>query len=325
MNNYMELKKKSHYFEIYISKVLKQISEYSAITLNAKQQLNSFLLMILKCICTYIFNLISVTKKKTINIKEVENALKLILSGELLSNSIKEGNKSCQTFSQNNVKGNRQQKAKIIFPVSVIENFLRNNNSNIMISTLVPVYIASVLEYLTFEILDMSVILTNEYKHNRITVRDLELSVRNDIEFDLLFKKYNISFLGGGVVPYIHESLVKKKSTLAIQNIIKQQSKTSLIFSKLPFKKLVRHIFKSKLNYSIKICKNVFTVLQYFIEQYIIKLLYESNFLSIHAGRVKMIPIDIDLYESLCNNKVNPYTNNKNVELLILNSDENLI
>ena len=72
MNNYMELKKKSHYFEIYISKVLKQISEYSAITLNAKQQLNSFLLMILKCICTYIFNLISVTKKKTINIKEVE-------------------------------------------------------------------------------------------------------------------------------------------------------------------------------------------------------------------------------------------------------------
>ena len=79
------------------------------------------------------------------------------------------------------------------------------------------------------------------------------------------------------------------------------------------------------LNYSIKICKNVFNILQCFIEQYIIKLLYESNFLSIHTGRVKMIPIDIDLYESLCNNKVNPYTNNKNVELLILNSDENLI
>jgi len=319
----MELKKKSHYFEIYISKVLKQISEHSAITLNAKQQLNSFLLIILKCICTYIFNLISITKKKTITIKEVENSLKLVLSGELLSNSIKEGNKSCEIYTTNDIKGNRQNKAKIIFPVSVIENFLRNNNTNIMISALVPVYIASVLEYLTYEILDMSVILTNEYKHNRITVRDLELSVRNDIEFDLLFKKHNISFLGGGVIPYIHESLIKKKSTLSIQNIIKQQNKTSLIFSKLPFKKLVRHIFKSKLNHPIKICKNVFIILQYFIEQYIIKLLYESNFLSIHAGRVKMIPIDIDLYESLCNNKLNPYTtSNKNIELLILNSDE---
>lgn len=318
----MDLKKKSHYFELYISKVLKQISESSAITLNAKQQLNSLLLIILRYICNHIFKLISISKKKTISIKEVENSLKLILSGELLSNSTKEGIKSCEIYTQNDVKGNRQHKAKIIFPISVVEKFLRSNT--VMVSSLVPVYIASVLEYLTFEILDMSVILTNAYRHNRITVRDLELSVRNDIELDLLFRKLNISFLGGGIVPYIHESLVKKKNTLAIRNIIKQQNKTSLIFSKLSFKKLVRHTFKSKLKHPIKISKNVFVILQYFIEQYIIKLLYEANFLSIHAGRVKMIPIDIDLYESLCNNNINPYiSNNKNVELLILNSDEN--
>lgn len=299
----MDLKKKSHYFELYISKVLKQISESSAITLNAKQQLNSFLVIILRFICTHIFKLISISKKKTISVKEVENSLKLLFSGELLLNSTKEGIKSCEIYTQNDVKGNRQHKAKIIFPISVVEKFLRSNT--VMISSLVPVYIASVLEYLTFEILDMSVILTNEYKHNRITVRDLELSIRNDVELDLLFRKLNISFLGGGG---IHESLVKKKN--------------SLIFSKLSFKKLVRHTFKSKLKYPIKISKNVFVILQYFIEQYIIKLLYEANFLSIHAGRVKMIPIDIDLYESFCNNKQNPYIT-KNIELLILNSDEN--
>ena len=43
-------KKKSHMFEIYISKVLKQISTTNGITNNAKQQLNSAICHILKYI-----------------------------------------------------------------------------------------------------------------------------------------------------------------------------------------------------------------------------------------------------------------------------------
>ena len=41
-------KKKGHFFETYISKVLKQISETNCLTSNARQQLNSALCIISK-------------------------------------------------------------------------------------------------------------------------------------------------------------------------------------------------------------------------------------------------------------------------------------
>jgi histone H3/histone H3-like centromeric protein A len=141
-----------------------------------------------------------------------------------------------------------------------------------------------------------------ERKHNRITVRDMELAVRNDIELDTLFKKYNIMFLGGGVVPFIHNSFITSAKSIALKNIKKQQKiSESLVLAKSPFEKLVRHILKENSSDHSKISKDVFTVLQYFTEQYIIDLLYNANYLTIHAGRIKLIPSDIQLYSSFLN------------------------
>ena len=163
-----------------------------------------------------------------------------------------------------------------------------------------------------------------------------------------LFVKLNISFLGGGVLPYIHSSLlnktkIKKKKTekndnkenntrrfrygtLAIKNIKKQQKLNNcLILSKSPFEKLVRNIFKQNKNDSTKFSKDVFIVLQYFIEQYIVGLLRNSNFLAIHSGRVKLIPYDILLYNSFVNGgHGNPYTKSS-VNLFSLENEDNLI
>ena len=50
-------KKKPHFFEIYILKVLKQISYNSSITSNSKQQINSLLCILSKCISKKIMNL----------------------------------------------------------------------------------------------------------------------------------------------------------------------------------------------------------------------------------------------------------------------------
>ena len=314
-------KKKSHMFETYISKVLKQISTSNGITNNAKQQLNSILCYIIKHISILTVKLTMAGKKKTISLKEIENSLILVLSGKLLENSLKEGQKSCSNISNNennNINSSRQNKAGIIFPPSLVEKFLRDfGSSNVMIGNLSPIFLASVLEYICFEILDLSVNYCKENKHIRIIVRDLELSVRNDYELNNLFVKLNISFLGGGVLPYIHSSLlnktktkIKKKKnekndnkennthrfrygTLAIKNIKKQQKLNNcLILSKSPFEKLVRNIFKQNKNDSTKFSKDVFIVLQYFIEQYIVGLLRNSNFLAIHSGRVKLIPYE---------------------------------
>lgn len=349
-NNIPTKKKKSHMFEIYISKVLKQISTVNGITTNAKQQLNSAICHILKYICSLTFKLVASSKKKTITLKEIENSLKIVLQGELLLCALKEGNKSCENISSSkieNINSSRQNKACIIFPPSIVEKYLRNfGSSTIMVSSLAPVFLASVIEFISFEILDLSINFCKENKHNRITIRDLELSVRSDLELNNLFNKLNLSFLGGGVVPYIHPSLfnkiIKKKKnatttaatqhrfrygTMAIKNIRKNQKiSNTLILAKTTFEKIIRNSFKKQQigdsSSNVKISKEVFVVIQYFIEQYIVKILNHSNYLSIHSGRVKVIPNDILLYLFFNNEQPNPYIA-EDVKLFSLEDDFN--
>jgi histone H2A len=309
-------RKKNHYFEVFISKVLKQVSEKTNITSNAKQQLNSFLCILCKYISNIANKLTISSKKKTISEKEIYNSIKIVLEYGLLQNAILEGDKSVDAFKNSNDKGSRQNKAGIIFSPSVSEKFLRNfGNSKIMVTSLAPIYLSAVLEYLTFELLDLA----SDYVHNnkrvRITIRDIEIVVRNDSEFNKLFNKINISLLGGGVVPYIHPSLIKnnkskyKQRNIAIKNIKKYQKiSDNLIFSKSSFEKFVRYIFKEIKNEDVKISKDVFLILQHFIEQFIVKILHNSNFLAIHAGRVKLLPIDIAFVSYLINNSNNPYS-----------------
>ncbi len=343
-------KKKNHYFETYISKVLKQTTENCGITGNAKQQLNSFLCIFCKYISNIINRLTIIGKKKTISEKEIINALHIVLTGELLSNSLTEGEKSIVSFKNNiNTKGSRQNKSNIIFPPSIIEKFLRNfGTSKLMITSLAPVFLAAVLEYITYEIIDLASITAKDNKRVRITIRDLEVVIRCDVELNKLFNKLNVSFLGGGVLPFIHSSLLNKKKkkkkniinlnlnkphrfrpgTVAIREIKKQQkSSDCLILAKSAFEKIVRNIFReNKVDLSneeenidnIKISKDVFIILQYFVEQYIVKILYNANFLAIHSGRVKLIPTDIALVSYFFNDSKNPYTNNtKNSQKLL--------
>jgi len=347
--NKIQKKKKSHFFETYILKVLKQISEVSNITSNAKQQINSFLCILSKHITNKIIELTIFSKKKTISDKEVANSLKIVLCGELLKNSLSEGEKAINTFknhkdiSETVTDKNivcRQDKAGILFPPSLIEKFLRQFGYNkIMITSLSPIYLSAVLEYITFEILDLANNYCTENKRVRITIRDIELAIRTDEELDRLFLKLNISLLGGGVIPFIHSSLLNKNSkkplknkvyrrfhsgTVAIRNIKKQQKfSDSLIFARLSFEKFVRQIFKdNKYDEKIKISKEVFIVLQYFIEQYIVNILKNANLLVIHAGRVKLLPVDIGLISYFNNNSKNPYseTIEDNIDILSIHS-----
>ena len=42
--------------------------------------------------------------------------------------------------------------------------------------------------------------------------------------------------------------------------------------------------------------------------QYIVKILYNANFMAIHAGRVKLVSVDIAFITYLLDNLPNPYT-----------------
>lgn len=320
-------RKKTRFFEIYISKVLKNIST-NGITSNARQQLNGALCIIARKIASTSLYFTQMVKKRTLSEKEVGNAIRILFSGVLSENSIKEGNKAIENFSSNNNDSltSRQSKASIIFPPSIAEKFLRQfGYTRVMITNNAPIFLAATLEYICSEILELSSETVTINKRMRLTIRDLELGVRNDNELDKLFDSLNISFIGGGVVPYIHPILINSRKikrkvvktdttqtqtqtkknhrfrpgTVSIREIRKYQRMSNcLIFAKFPFERLVRTIV-SQHNENMKISKDVFTIIQYFIEQYIVDLLRDSNYAAIHAGRVKLMASDINFITSM--------------------------
>ena len=322
-------RKKTRFFEIYISKIIRNISDNCGITSNAKQQFNSVLCIIAKIISDKTFSLLEISNKKTISEKEVFNSLIIILSDQICKNANIHGQKAIDKFTENKKNKlkilSRQEKYGIIFPPYILEKFLRNfGYSNAMISHKAPIYLAGALEYIAFEILENSYLQAKDKKHIRITIRDLELGIRNDNELNKFFNKNKISFLGGGIVPYIHNSLtIKKQVNKITQNKIKnssiinrkicnkklQNSSNCLILSKSSFEKFVRKIVQENTNIKIKISKDLFIVIQYFVEQKISQILQKSNFACIHAGRVKLLPTDIKFIISLIEENCNPYKN----------------
>lgn len=349
-------KKKTRMFETYMLKIVKKISETNGITNNAKQQLNSIVSSLAKLIADTAINLTEVSKKKTMSEKEVTNAVKIILPTDFSKNIMIISENSINKYnSAENVKSSRQEKAGIIIPPSLSEKYLRSfGNSKLMVTDSAPVYLAVALEYFTEEILKNAVEYIKDKKHIRISVRDLEMSVRTDTELHRFFTRNNITFLGGGVVPYIHPTLFSKKprktnktakteeektdekrkhrfrpGTVALREIKRyQKASNCLTLAKFPFQKLVRDsVVKHVGDDTIKISKDVFIIIQYFIEQMVIDILHNANFAAIHAGRIKLMSTDISFVNFLMNKTtVNPYENNTNqsgpLELEQLSEDD---
>ena len=335
-NNGKHRKKKFRFYDSYIPKILKQSFDNNGITSDARQQLNSILIIFSKQISNIANELTLIAKKKTISEKEIKSAVMVYLTGELQLHAITEGEKAVQEFSKNiNNKGSsRQTKAGIIFPPSVVEKFLRKfDTSLIMVTHGAPIFLAAVLEYICLEIIELSALLAKEEKRIRITVSDLESSIKSDAELSKLVLNNNIKFLGGSVEQYIHPNLITKKSgkqvkrvirnnnneekiikykagSIAIKDIKKyQRMGNTLMFAKQPFEKFIRHII-SEYKSNVKISKVVFSIIQYVLEDYLVNFLISANAAAIHAGRVKLMATDIDFIH--CQRQGKRYNLNEN-------------
>jgi histone H2A len=257
-------------------------------------------------------------KKKTCGYKEIEGIISMMFEGDLKGMMIEEGLKSIQVFKDNEdideKKGiSRQSKAGILFPASICEKFLRKfGNSNVMITSESPIFLASALEYLTAEILDLASSISSGNNHIRITVRDITLAILNDFELSSFFKRWNVHFLGGGITPFINQALIsprknreestnKNKIIKDIQRLQKQGD--YLIFARYPFEQVIRgicNLYKPE----VKISKFVFILLQYYIEQEMVSLLQKANNLAIYSGRIKVIPSDFEMVLSISENRL---------------------
>jgi len=105
----------------------------------------------------------------------------------------------------------RSAKAGLQFPVGRVARFLKKGKYADRIGAGAPVYLASVLEYLCAEVLELAGNAARDNKKTRIIPRHIQLAVRNDEELSKLLG--GVTIANGGVLPNIHSVLLPKKSS----------------------------------------------------------------------------------------------------------------
>ena len=129
-------------------------------------------------------------------------------------------------------KGAKGSKLGLIFPVGRVGRLLRSGRYARRVAASGAVYMTSVLEYLTAELLDLTnkVITNSKKKSTRVTPRAITMAVRHDDDLGTLLK--DVTFARGGVVPNVHASLQKKgkgakKAAKATKKSSKKSSKST--------------------------------------------------------------------------------------------------
>lgn len=106
-------------------------------------------------------------------------------------------------------KISKSKKAGLIFPSGRMARLMKQGRYADRFSATAPIYVAAVLEYLTAEVLEIAATACTDNKRQRITPRHLMLAIRNDEELSQLLG--NVTISDGGVLPYIHASLLPKR------------------------------------------------------------------------------------------------------------------
>ncbi|KAL6939522.1 histone H2A.Z [Hanseniaspora osmophila] len=124
--------------------------------------------------------------------------------GKGKSGSVPSGSKSQSTSAKLNLQ----------FPVGRIKRYLKKSAAGkTRVGSKAAIYLTSVLEYLTAEVLELAGNAAKELKVKRITPRHLQLAIRGDDELDSLIRA---TIAQGGVLPHINKALllkVEKKKT----------------------------------------------------------------------------------------------------------------
>ena len=100
-------------------------------------------------------------------------------------------------------------RAGLQFPVGRIARFMKQGRHAERVGAGAPVYLAAVLEYLAAEVLELAGNAAKDNKKTRIIPRHIQLAVRNDDELARLMA--NTTIAAGGVLPNIHQELIKSK------------------------------------------------------------------------------------------------------------------
>lgn len=270
-------KRQTRFFDIYITKILKNIDNKAEIFKNTREQLNQLLQIIVSKIVDIVYKLMENQSKNTINWKTIENSINIFLKGELRQNS--------KNIAQN-VMDNT---FTLIIPFHLIDKLLRRENYKISKKSIL--YLTAVTEYLLGEILDLAFTYTQHQKRLRITTSDIEKSLREDVEFQPILLRHNIYFTNGCNIPTTFHNKKNSKYTNSVKTIKKlQQEKNQLLLPNSHFKLFVREMFNRKIS------EDAFKYLQYYFEQFLDDIFRKSHEIIKYNNRNKLSRQDIELY-----------------------------
>jgi histone H3/H4 len=317
-------KRKKHFFEHHINKILKEVCPDRDITYQAKKQLNELAIITCKLIVDKIFTILSYSEKKTITETEIESAVKLVFNGQLGQKSIEEGKKCLDIFHTNSksidLKGQqRHVKAEILVPPSILESFLRTKGHHI--SSTSSIFLAGIIEYFLAQILDIAnnIYLARAYRRKsspiglvkiktgvRISLFDIEAGVKSDKELNTFFTSNNIFFNGSGITPFIHPSLLIRtgeNDKKSLKMIAKIQSDNEMVFTKSTIENKFRN-YISLIYPEMRYQKNCFNLLQDYIEKWIIELLKNANNITLYSGKSRVSSNEIELVMSILEKRI---------------------
>eukprot|EP01054_Gregarina_sp_Poly1_P001721 Gregarina_sp_Poly_1__1720@NODE_1444_length_4133_cov_160_835957_g144_i1_p5_GENE_NODE_1444_length_4133_cov_160_835957_g144_i1NODE_1444_length_4133_cov_160_835957_g144_i1_p5_ORF_typecomplete_len136_score9_59Histone/PF00125_24/3_5e16CBFD_NFYB_HMF/PF00808_23/1_2e05Histone_H2A_C/PF16211_5/2_6e05TAF/PF02969_17/0_079DUF3071/PF11268_8/0_072_NODE_1444_length_4133_cov_160_835957_g144_i131173524 len=107
--------------------------------------------------------------------------------------------------------GSRSQRAGLTFPVGRIGRWMKDGGYAARIGKGAPIFLAAVLEYLTYEVLEMAGGHARDTDKKRITPQHIQYAVRSDAEMASLLSSVTIA--KGGVNPMVSEVLSARKGS----------------------------------------------------------------------------------------------------------------
>lgn len=202
-------------FEIYIRRVLKQVHPDIGISGSALSCLNNLVEITIQKIMVGINRLLLATSKKTVNTRDVHDAVRLTLPGELMKHAMSEGTKAVTKYDSSKAAGSgdgkptmKSARAGLQFSVPRTQKLMMRMSSVQRKTGVAAIYMTAVCEYLMAEIMELAGNTARDQKRVRITPRHIKLAIYNDEELTIFYKD---TVFAGGVPPYINAKVLEKK------------------------------------------------------------------------------------------------------------------
>jgi histone H3/H4 len=219
-------------FEIYIRRVLKQVHPDTGISGSALSCLNNLVEITVQKIMVGTNRILLATNKKTVNARDIQDAVRLTLPGELCKHAVSEGTKAVIKYNSSKKAGTlgdkptmKSTRAGLQFSVPRTQKLMMKISSVQRKTGVAAVFITAVCEYLMAEVMELAGNAARDQKRVRITPRHIKLAIYSDEELGNFYKD---TIFAGGVLLHIDARILEKKEKKGKKRAVLKEPKKAV-------------------------------------------------------------------------------------------------